>query len=306
MAKPKDRICAVTITFGNQAETALRMPKIGTELGDGDGFTGDDLCFIAQDMKKKGFIVELMHLKKLLNPIIAQAEKDGNILVAGAARIAAPAHFLLIKRGADAIVDVDGLHNEMAGLDYDNKFIWRSKLANRHARHCLVVGDVAQACDLEGKGNGTVLSFDALPHLAQVRKQLPRLLGPKAENLYAELNHYYDPKKTGIRHHGDTERRITVGMAIGKAKQLVFLWFYRNDPYGVQLEFTVEEGDIYIMSEKSTGYDWRSPSKFTLRHAAGWHQGKDEYLIHKKRKQPQTKAKKPKKKKRASLPSNSL
>jgi hypothetical protein len=28
-------------------------------------------------------------------------------------------------------------------------------------------------------------------------------------------------------------------------------------------------GDMYVMSEKATGYDWKGRSKLTLRHAAG-------------------------------------
>ena len=30
-----------------------------------------------------------------------------------------------------------------------------------------------------------------------------------------------------------------------------------------------EHGDFYVMSDKATGYDWKSKSKLTLRHAAG-------------------------------------
>ena len=32
---------------------------------------------------------------------------------------------------------------------------------------------------------------------------------------------------------------------------------------------SIEHGDMYIMSEKATGFDWKSKSKYTLRHAAG-------------------------------------
>jgi hypothetical protein len=31
----------------------------------------------------------------------------------------------------------------------------------------------------------------------------------------------------------------------------------------------LEHGDMYVMSEKTTGFDWKSKTKYTLRHAAG-------------------------------------
>jgi len=31
----------------------------------------------------------------------------------------------------------------------------------------------------------------------------------------------------------------------------------------------LEDGDMYIMSEKASGFDWKKRSIYTLRHAAG-------------------------------------
>ena len=35
------------------------------------------------------------------------------------------------------------------------------------------------------------------------------------------------------------------------------------------IELNLNHGDIYIMSEKAVGYDWKMSSIYTLRHAAG-------------------------------------
>ena len=36
-----------------------------------------------------------------------------------------------------------------------------------------------------------------------------------------------------------------------------------------QVEINMKGGDIYIMSEKAVGQDWRKRNIYTLRHAAG-------------------------------------
>ena len=51
---------------------------------------------------------------------------------------------------------------------------------------------------------------------------------------------------------------------------LKFQWFQMSRPLGRVLEITLEHGDMYVMSEKATGFDWMSNRKGkTLRHAAG-------------------------------------
>ena len=47
--------------------------------------------------------------------------------------------------------------------------------------------------------------------------------------------------------------------------------------FGSPIDIDVEHGDIYIMSEKATGHDWKMRSKYRLVHAAGH----SSYLKHK-------------------------
>ena len=47
--------------------------------------------------------------------------------------------------------------------------------------------------------------------------------------------------------------------------------------YGNPIDIKVNHGDIYIMSEKATGFDWKSRSKVRVVHAAGY----QTYLKHK-------------------------
>lgn len=46
-------------------------------------------------------------------------------------------------------------------------------------------------------------------------------------------------------------------------------WFRDSKAVGDPFEFRFEGGDLYMMSEKAVGTDWRCRSVHTLRHSAG-------------------------------------
>ena len=91
---------------------------------------------------------------------------------------------------------------------------------------------------------------------------LVTVLGPKAENLNAEGNHY-NHGKAGIGFHGDAERKTVICLSLGGSSTLRYQWRmpgsseHSCDP----VDLVVNHGDIYIMSEKATGYDWKKRSK---------------------------------------------
>jgi hypothetical protein len=86
-----------------------------------------------------------------------------------------------------------------------------------------------------------------------------------------EGNYYYDARKCGIGFHGDTERTRVICLSVGGGAEypLRWQWFCRNKAVGSPVDVTVGSGDVYIMSEKAVGQDWKRSSLFTLRHAAG-------------------------------------
>ena len=49
---------------------------------------------------------------------------------------------------------------------------------------------------------------------------------------------------------------------------LHFNWFYNSKSVGETLKLTLNNGDMYIMSEKAVGNDWKKRSIYTLRHSA--------------------------------------
>jgi len=93
--------------------------------------------------------------------------------------------------------------------------------------------------------------------------------------LRAEGNYYYDITKTGTSFHGDTDRMKVVGVRLGNTSLPIhYQWFYQNNPIGNRIILNLNPGDIYVMSQKATGNDWKKKTIYTLHHATG----ADKYL----------------------------
>ena len=48
-----------------------------------------------------------------------------------------------------------------------------------------------------------------------------------------------------------------------------FQWYQNSKAIGERVKLKINHGDMYIMSEKATGNDWKKKKIKTLRHAAG-------------------------------------
>jgi hypothetical protein len=245
---------AITITFGDQAENHVGMQQIG-ELAS-HGFTLDEFKTAKAQLKEIGCESKIIHLNKVL-------PKD---------TVADDAYVMIIKDGVNKILNnnskADLLYREQASLNTDKKAFMYGRVVNKHARHNLCFADFSQEPDYE-HGLGRVIKFDDVPITNKIRTTLPKYFGPKASKLQAEGNYYYDTKKTGIGFHGDSERRIVIAVRLGEKIPLVYQWFYNSEPIGDKINLDISHGDIYIMSEKAVGTDWKRKTIYTLRHAAG-------------------------------------
>jgi hypothetical protein len=81
------------------------------------------------------------------------------------------------------------------------------------------------------------------------------------------LNYYDDTKTCYIGEHGDTERRKVIGVRVGETFPLHFRWYQRSAPISDFVSLELEEGDLYMMSEKAVGFDCKQRNARTLR---GW------------------------------------
>ena len=244
-----------TLTFGDQAENHVGMQKIGQLAS--KGFALSDLERAREYFLKAGIECELVNLAR--NVVLESDEKLPEF---------PEAHVLIARGGLRAFVDPDSFYQEQDRLEKDSKAFMYGRVVNKHARHNLCFSEKSQEPDYSS-GKGRIVAFDQVPLLSKVRDGLGEALGDIGKNLSVEGNYYYDPSKCGIGWHGDSERRKVVGVRVGKTLPLCYAWFYEGERISEPKVFSLHHGDIYVMSEKATGQDWKKKLVPTLRHAAG-------------------------------------
>lgn len=82
-------------------------------------------------------------------------------------------------------------------------------------------------------------------------------------------DNYYDLSRCGIGYHGDAERKKVFAVRMGATMPLFFQWFQRSAPIGEPIKLVLNDGDMYMMSEKAVGFDWLKKVIPTLRHSSG-------------------------------------
>lgn len=247
----------VTLTFCECAENHVGMQQLGTKAA--DGFSIAELKEIKTKFEKAGpyGTCQLIQLRLLLDEKLRKDTETAAILV--------------IRGGVDLILgagQADQLATEMFGLEWDKKKFDKGKVMNKKARHNLTFGEENQEADFEAK-KGTVIAYDQVPVCAKLRETLPKWFGEKSREMKCEGNAYYDWKECYILPHGDGERRRVIGVRLGHTLPLFYQWYLGFQPVSEKREITLNHGDIYIMSEKAVGTDWKRSSIYTLRHSAG-------------------------------------
>ena len=262
----------ITLTFSECVENHAKNQQIGEKGIKGSGFTIDELLSVKktiEDLNDSSYSAEVYDLVGLSK--LNENAKSGMVVE--------PASLIVIRNGVKFLLDnhgegvVDNLFAEQAELNHDKKAKMYGKVCNKHARHNLCFADFSQEPNYE-LGKGRIIKFgdSSISLTNEIRTQLPRLLpGGKMENLLAEGNYYYDKSICGIGFHGDEERRKVLGVRLGASMSLKYQWFHKSEPVPEtkSVEIILNHGDIYMMSEKASGTDFKKSSKYTLRHSAG-------------------------------------
>lgn len=244
----------ITYTLG-MVENFVGMEQIGKK--DKKGFKYTDLKDIKRVCESKGKFCELLNLKKLAG--LKNNNDVGN------------AYVLVIR---DFVDDERKLYSEQSKIDYDKQKLMRGKIVNSHARYNVCFGVNNQTPNL-ANGKGTIVAFDNIPKTKKIRNNIAEVLNESLKSninkdeILAEGNHYYDIDKCYIGAHGDGERKTIFGVRVGADFPLYYRWFFQYKPVGKLIEIDLHSGDMYIMSEKASGNDWKKSSIYTLRHAAG-------------------------------------
>ena len=246
----------ITLTFGDQAENHVGMEQLGQKVAEGEGFHYEDLVEIYHRFMEQGVTAELYSLHESAAP-----EAASNPLP--------PAYVLVLRNAAQAFgLDAATLWEEQVALPVDKKAFMYGRVVNKHARWNLCFDDVPHEPDYEN-GKGRVIGYEQVPHLDHMVRQFPEKFGPKGENLKGEGNYYYDVSSCGIGFHGDSERRKVVALRLGASLPLYYQWYHSGKPVGPRIELELHNGDMYVMSEKAVGTDWKKKTVYTLRHATG-------------------------------------
>lgn len=253
-----------TITFSECVENHAGMQKVGTESK--EGFSIEDLERYEKYFSDRGLKVEMIDLTEALpeehkKNITSKGSLDAKVLIVrDGLKIMLGEEY---EEGIKEIKDTSKL--------VDTKAWMRGKVVNKIARYNLCYGEEAQVADFEKK-MGTIIAFNDVKnakYVNKIREELGKIDNIKCKDLLAELNYYYDVNKCGIGYHGDGERKKVIGIRVGATMDLQYNWFINSKAIGERVVLLLNEGDIYFMSEKSSGNDWKKRKIVTLRHAAG-------------------------------------
>jgi hypothetical protein len=237
-----------TITFGDVAENHAKMQKIGT-LHE-NGYSVEKLQQIQAKLSGYGLQTEMIDLNVGFDETFSEAK------------------VLVIRRGAQHILgeETTGLIAENDGLTMDKKALMKGKEVNKVARWNLCFADEDQEPNYKD-GKGRVVSWQHIPRMARIRQVISEWTEDVLLN--GEANYYYDISKCGIGFHGDGERRKVFAVRMGETMPLYFRWYQNSQPVGEPFELVLNDGDMYIMSEKAVGFDWLKKKVPTLRHSTG-------------------------------------
>lgn len=232
----------ITITFCERAENHVGMQVIGTaETVTTSPFTYDKLISLSKEIKNSELIDLSLGTDK--------------------------ACVLVVRNYVDEHED---LFESLSALEWDKKAFMRGRVVNKIARYNLCFADFEQEPDY-GNKKGSVVNFSTLPRLQTLRAELEKLSG---FGLVAEGNLYYNTSKCYIGYHGDAERHTVIGVRLGCTQNLKYQWYQNSQKIGDEYTITLHSGDVYIMSDKAVGSDWKKRKIATLRHGVNPHLSK--------------------------------
>jgi len=285
----------MSLTMAPGGENNRGMEIIGRMPFKGEGFTASDieglgpyfkgLCPLIKDVNP----VAVLDLNALsLNDDIDGLEND-----ADQARVLILRNYMANWHGAQGWTQE--VYKELAAKRWDAEYLdpnkyrkeivdgqevkVRGKRMNKRARTNLCFVDDREQAPAVYEGKGTIYDLKKISILRSGVEALKKQIAEgiiaidsktKVEINVVEGNRYYDLKNTGIGYHGDTERVVVICFSIGGSNYpMRWQWFKDGMPVGKPIQIALNDGDVYIMSEKAVGADWKLRKPYTLRHAAG-------------------------------------
>jgi len=272
---------AITITFGDCAENHVGMQQIG-ELSDG-GFKYEDLLNFKNYFEQNYVLNSNSNLDPNSSPpmVTIKRKRINNNIITNLYNLkelgglidnpnVPDTYVLIIRGGVDYLLkeynsNKYNLFEEQLNLPYDRKAFMKGKVVNKHARWNICFSNFSQEPDYENK-MGTIINFNDVPLTNYIKCKLKEITGSE---LQGEGNYYYDTNKTGIGFHGDSERKKIIAIKLGEIIPFEYQWYFEGEPVGERIRLESGDGDIYMMDEIASGFNWKRRKIYTLRHAVG-------------------------------------
>jgi len=279
-----------SLTCAPGGENHAGMEIIGRMPISGEGFTAADMEGLhpyLQALNDYSCFAVLMNLNELSgNDIIKNKSSDHQ------------ARVIILRDWVARVIGLDAdkaIYEELAADEWDAEYLDKNKYRteivdgvetrirgrrmNKLARTnlCYVADREQEPAVMEGKGRIVDLKKKTMLFKAveTLKEQIANGLisigsETKVEINVVEGNRYYNLKKTGIGFLGDTERVMVICISIGcNNYPMRWQWFKDGMPLGSPIDIILNSGDVYIMSEKAVGSDWKLRSLYTVRHSAG-------------------------------------
>lgn len=239
----------ITLTFCECSENHVGMEQNGNIAA--TGYSPENITQVIEYLESNNYPQENIEKYNLIDYL--GANYQGKI-----------PELLVIR---NLISEHQDLYDNLINISWDRKYFdtRRQKVLNKRARANLCFGESSQVADFENK-KGTIVSYQSLPRLLEIKNTLENMIGD--HGLQCEGNLYDDITKNGIGWHGDAERKKVIGVRLGTSAPLKFRWYKNSTIVGETLSITLNSGDVYIMTEKTTGNDWKKRNIYTLRHSA--------------------------------------
>jgi hypothetical protein len=248
-----------TLTFGDCSENSYTMKKYGKK--DDNGFSNEDLVRIYQLYLGKS---ELYNLSNYLPPTIEKFPEIYFLIIRNPYQDIADDLFNIMS--SEPYLDSDEM---IRGVYWDKKKVQYKKVVNSHARYNLCFSDLGEYYEslpyYELK-IGRVYNYKKIVPLFSLHSTISNMF---SSNFEIEGNYYHDINKCYIGFHRDNERRKVVGFRIGSTFNLNFKFLHGTTQIGNIMNFTLNHGDIYVMSDLATGCVKEKETKIYLKHSAG-------------------------------------
>lgn len=124
-------------------------------------------------------------------------------------------------------------------------------------------------------GNEGVIGFDEIPLTKYLYTKLREYIGSNnAQDLRCTGSYHCDLAHCNIGFQGHMKREKVIGIQLDASMPMYFQWFKHAKPVGQRIELSLNNGDIYIMSENAIGCNLRIQTIYTVQHV----NGSDKYL----------------------------